>query len=233
MAGPIASRTILTTFVLILRLVVQAGMLLLVTRMLGPQNYGVFAGLVALGMTLGTLSTFGSQMLILEELSAKPDSKNDVLCFALPLTLLFSSLLLVVFLLLGLFLAEGAGVSVIVLVAVGVADIVLLPTLSFPAMEYLARGRTALSQLLSTLPLVLRFKVALLVLLVKPEDPLLFFAIGYLVVTFASLVIVTASAQISWPHPTRWRLPIMSELQNAFGYAAVSVSKISPGELDK
>ena len=43
MTGPIARGTIRTTFVLGLRLLVQAGTLLIVARMLGPDQFGAFA----------------------------------------------------------------------------------------------------------------------------------------------------------------------------------------------
>ena len=48
MTGPIARGTLRTTFVPGLRLPVQAGTLLLVARMLGPQQFGAFAGVAAL-----------------------------------------------------------------------------------------------------------------------------------------------------------------------------------------
>ena len=59
MQGPIARGTIRTSFVLGLRLLVQADMLLIVARMLGPHQFGAFAGVAALAVILGTLLTFG------------------------------------------------------------------------------------------------------------------------------------------------------------------------------
>ncbi|MGH8403185.1 MAG: lipopolysaccharide biosynthesis protein, partial [Gammaproteobacteria bacterium] len=58
--GPIARGTIRTGIVLGLRLLVQAGTLLLVARLLGPREYGAFAGVAALAVMLGTLATFGT-----------------------------------------------------------------------------------------------------------------------------------------------------------------------------
>jgi len=50
--GPIARGTVRTSVVLGLRLVVQAGTLLIVARMLGPGAFGVFAGVAALAVLL-------------------------------------------------------------------------------------------------------------------------------------------------------------------------------------
>lgn len=53
--GPIARATIRTSFVLGLRLLVQAGTLLLVARMLGPADYGAFAAIAAALFGMATL----------------------------------------------------------------------------------------------------------------------------------------------------------------------------------
>ncbi|QJX02113.1 oligosaccharide flippase family protein [Alcanivorax sp. IO_7] len=65
--GPIALGTIRTSLVLGLRLIIQAGTLLLVTRILGPEKFGAFAGVVALAVLLGTLSTFGANIIFLDK----------------------------------------------------------------------------------------------------------------------------------------------------------------------
>ena len=63
--GAIARSTIRTSFVLGLRLVVQAGTLLLVARMLGPEQYGAFAAIAALAVLMGTFATFGTHFVLL------------------------------------------------------------------------------------------------------------------------------------------------------------------------
>ena len=53
LSGPIAQSTLKTTAVLGVRLFVQAGTLLIVARMLGPEQFGVFVGVAALAVMLG------------------------------------------------------------------------------------------------------------------------------------------------------------------------------------
>ena len=69
LSGPIAQSTLKTTAVLGVRLFVQAGTLLIVARMLGPEQFGVFVGVAALAVMLGTLSTFGSHLMLLGEMA--------------------------------------------------------------------------------------------------------------------------------------------------------------------
>src|SRR5690625_5103504 len=92
--GPIARGTVRTRVVLGLRLVVQAGTLLIVGRRLGPGAFGVFAGVAALAVLLGTLSTFGMHLVLLGEVSKDPARRGEVLPYAIPASLLCGSLLL-------------------------------------------------------------------------------------------------------------------------------------------
>lgn len=82
--GPIARATIQTSFVLGLRLLVQAGTLLLVARMLEPFEFGAFAGIVALAVLLGTFSTFGTHLVLLGEMSKDPYQREHILSYASP-----------------------------------------------------------------------------------------------------------------------------------------------------
>ncbi|MDE2175848.1 MAG: oligosaccharide flippase family protein, partial [Betaproteobacteria bacterium] len=100
MAGPIAGATLRTSAVLGLRLFAQACTLLLVARMLGPHNFGAFAGVAALAVMLGTLSTFGTHIVLLAEVSRDPQRRAGVLPFALSTTLICGSLLFALYLLL-------------------------------------------------------------------------------------------------------------------------------------
>ena len=96
--GPIAKSTIQTSFVLGLRLLIQAGTLLLVARMLGPNEFGIFAGVAALAVLIGTFSTFGTHLVLLGEMSKDPHQREHILSYAVPTTLIGGSLLFVLYL---------------------------------------------------------------------------------------------------------------------------------------
>lgn len=231
--GPIARGTIRTSFVLGLRLVVQAGTLLLVARMLGPHQFGAFAGVAALAVILGTLSTFGTHLVLLGEVSKEPVRRENVLPYAVPSTLLCGGILLAIYLLICTLALREVGVPIQVLVAIGVTETVLQPLFGLPAIEHLALGRIARSQLLTTLPLVLRLAAAAAVFLLLPADPLAAYGYGYFIASLLALAIVTFTMPAPWPRLNRWRFPGKAELSEAAGYAALNVTAVSPSELDK
>jgi O-antigen/teichoic acid export membrane protein len=231
--GPIARGTIRTSFVLGLRLIVQAGTLLIVARMLGPDQFGAFAGVAALAVILGTLSTFGMHLVLLGEVSRDPKRRSDVLPFAVPSTLLCGGILFAAYLVVCTFALEEADVPFAALVAIGVTEMWLQPLFGLPAMEHLALGRVARSQLLSTLPLALRLAAAAVVFVLRPADLLTAYGYGYFAASLIALVVATATMPGPWPALQSWRLPRKAELRDAAGYAALAITATSPAELDK
>lgn len=233
MKGPIARGTIRTTFVLGLRLLVQAGTLLLVARMLGPHQFGAFAGVAALAVMLGTLATFGTHLVLLSEVSQKPERRAQILPYAVPSTLLCGSVLLVIYLLICEFALSETGVALDVLSAIGITETLLQPLFGLTTSEHLALGRIARSQLLQVLPLILRLAAAVSVVVVQPVDPLAAYGFGYLAASVVALGIANTTMPAPWPHPRIWRLPTSAELRESAGYAALAITAMSPGELDK
>ena len=158
--GPIARATIRTSFVLGLRLGVQAGTLLLVARMLGPSDYGAFAAIAALAVLMGTFATFGTHLVLLAEVSKSPDQRQPVLAYAVPITLISGSVLFLLYLATGQFWLASTSVPLQVMACIGLTETLLLPLYLLPATEELALEKTARSQLLVIFPLALRMAVA-------------------------------------------------------------------------
>ena len=147
--GPIARSTLRTSAVLGLRLVVQAGTLLLVARLLGPGDYGAFAGVAGLAVTLGTLSTFGFHLLLLDRVSRNPNTRARAMAHAVPATLLCGTVLLVVFLLVCATVLRSLAIGLPALLAIGITELLLQPLFALPAWTLTALGKTARSQLLA------------------------------------------------------------------------------------
>ncbi|TAM95729.1 MAG: lipopolysaccharide biosynthesis protein, partial [Rhodanobacteraceae bacterium] len=223
MKGPIARGTIRTTFVLGLRLLVQAGTLLIVARMLGPSQFGAFAGVAALAVILGTLATFGTHLVLLGEVSKEPARRQAVLEYAMPTTLACGSALFLLYLSITTLALHEAHIALPVLIAIGITETLLQPLFVLPAMEHLGLGRIARSQLLQTLPLVLRLAAAAAVFALHLADPLAAYAWGYLGASVIALAIATATMPVPWPRPSSWRLINKAELHEAAGYAALEI----------
>lgn len=231
--GPIALATIRTSLVLGFRLFVQAGTLLLVTRMLGPERFGAFAGVAALAVVLGTLSSFGTHLVLLGAISKDPTQRISVLRYALPTTLLCGVVLLVAFLLICALVLHSSGVHWSVLLAIGAAEMVLLPLVGLVTAELLALECTARSQVLQTLPLVLRLLAAALVFWQAPAEPLTIYGYAYCIATAIPLALVMVCMPEPWPALSMWRRPTSRELRESVGYAALNITAMAPAELDK
>ena len=74
----IVRSTVGTSTVLGGRLFVQAGTLLVLARMLGSEEFAIFAGISALAVMLGTLSTFGTHLVLLGEISKDKTTRNNI-----------------------------------------------------------------------------------------------------------------------------------------------------------
>lgn len=231
--GPIARATLRTSFVLGMRLLVQAGTLLLVARMLGPHQFGAFAGVSALAVVLGTLAAFGTPLVLLGEVARDSTRRQEVFCYAVPSTILFGSALLATYLLISTQMLANTEISIPVLIAIGVSETLLQPLFSLPAAEHLALGRTARSQLLTTLPLALRLAAATTVFLLNPVNPLAAYGIGYLLASLVALAIANLTMPAPWPPMKCWRLMSKTEFRTAAGYAVLTITASGPAELDK
>jgi O-antigen/teichoic acid export membrane protein len=231
--GPIARATIRTSVVLGLRLMIQTCTLLLVARLLGPQQFGAFAGEAALAVVLGTMSTFGMHFVLLSEVSRSPALRSEILRYVLPTTLLCGSALFAIYMLISMFALGSTGISLPVLFAIGITESILQPLFGLTAAEHLALERTARSQLLATLPLALRLVAAATVFLLHPTDTLAAYSYGYLLASLIALALANLSMPAPWPPPKSWRLPTSGEIRNSAGYAALAVTANSPTELDK
>ena len=233
MKGPIARGTIRTTFILGLYTLVQAGTLLLIARMLGPYQFGAFAGVASLAVLLGTVSTFGTNIVLLGEVAKAPSHRGQILPYAIPTTLLCGGALLVIYLATCMLLLRIASVPWPVLLAIGVTELWLQPLFSLAVYEHHGLGRIAGSQLLKTLPLALRLAAAAGIFLMHASDPLVEYAYIYPALSLLALVFAMRTLPSAWPALRQWRLPRITELREAAGYAALAITASGPGELDK
>lgn len=230
--GPIAHGTIRTTFVLGLYLLVQAGTLLLVARMLGPHLFGAFAGVASLAVLLGTISTFGTHIVLLGEVAKDPSRRDQVLAYAIPTILVCGGIFLAIYLAVCL-LVLRVGVPWTVLLTIGTAEIWLQALLRLAVSEHQGLGRIARSQLLKTLPILLRLTAAVSIFLTHPTDPLIAYGYAYPMASLLALMLAVRTFPSMWPTPRKWRLPEIDELRSNAGYAALSITASGPGELDK
>lgn len=216
-----------------MRLIIQAGTLLLVARILGAQQFGAFAAVAATGVMFGSLSTFGMRLILLRDVSRNGPPGLKTLRVALPLTLLCGTALLLLFLSTSLLLWGKNILSIGATVSIGIAETIFTPLLTLRSAGQHGLGRIALSQLTIVAPLALRLVVAIGIFATGPADPLSMYAHGYLLAVAAVLGVSLRTQVPRWPGFRTWRLPGYSTLRRAAGYSVLNFNRIGPAELDK
>jgi O-antigen/teichoic acid export membrane protein len=231
--GPVASATIRTTFVLGLRLVLQAGTLLLIARVFGPSLFGAYIGIAALAILLGTLTTFGTPLVLMGEASQAFQRRLRVLPYCVSTTLISGSLLFVIYVLLVNSLFGESPVSTGVILVIGLTELLIQPLMGFPSAQLQAQRRIAASQLVHLVPLGLRFLVILYLFFRPVEGPLTVFVIASLLAGIIGLLIASLALPKAWPAFRHWRLPTRLELRRAAGFAVLTATARGPTEIDK
>ncbi|AWV87482.1 lipopolysaccharide biosynthesis protein [Acinetobacter radioresistens] len=231
--GPITKSALRTSIVLGLRLLIQAGTLLIIARMLGPSQFAAFAGIAALAVLLGTFSTFGTHLVLLAEVAKDKTHRQQVLRYAVPTTLITGSLLFFAYITAGLLFFKNIELSLSVILCIGFTETILLPLFLIPATEELALEKTARSQLLMIFPLGLRTLAAVVVMLLAVKQPLLVFAWLYLASALLALLCMKWYKPNAWLSPNEWQLANKQELKYSAGYATLALTTAGPSELDK
>ncbi|MDR3323248.1 MAG: lipopolysaccharide biosynthesis protein [Zoogloeaceae bacterium] len=233
LAGPIARATLKTSAVLLLRLLVQAAFLLMVTRLLGTEMFGVFSGVAALAVLLGGMANAGTHLVLFSEVSVDPGRRDAVLRYALPISFVAGVSLLSIYVALALPLLWQTGLPIDIALAIGLGESMLQPFIMLIAMEMLAHNKTARSQLLLTLPLFIKLSAVFLIYLFVSENRLQIFSWSYLASIFLAFVIAKRHFSEKWPTWRTWRLPTLSELRHTSGYAILQFTASAPLEADK
>ena len=216
-----------------MRLVLQAGTLLLVARVLGPYQFGAYAGIAALAMLLGTLSTFGTPLVLLAETSRALHRRLRVLPYCLSTTLISGSLLLVIYLLLVKWVFAASPISLELVVVIGLTELLVQPLIGFPSAQLQAQRKIAASQLVFLAPLVIRFVVILYMFLRPVGQPLAVFVVASLFAGLVGLLVASLAMPNAWPAFRHWRLATLPELRRAASFAVLSITTRGPTEVDK
>lgn len=216
--------------VFVLRLLIQVAMLFLLARYLGPAQFGAFAGVAALAVGLGTLSSFGLGFVVLAETARSPAAAPQVVSKAAGATVLSAAILAPAYVLLNEVLLGGpAGLPIVLLVAV--SEFLLMPWLLLLVYWLQGLGRVAGGQLLVLLPLGLRLSGLTALAFWMPESRLIDYAVVYATANLAGLLLAVWWVRSLLPIRPRW--PGLGFLRQGVGYAVMNFTAVNPTELDK
>ena len=146
------------------RTIAQAGVFLIVARILGVESYGAYVAVLALAGILGNLSGFGGQLLMIRDVARKPEAFVDAWGKALGAIAVSVPVLFLFYLLLA-YLLIPKEVSWAAIIFLGLAELVFAPLLRTGSAAYLALEDFAQAARLSTIPLVPRLLGAVTLLI--------------------------------------------------------------------
>ena len=231
--GPVARATLRTSVVMLVRLGLQAGSLFLVARVLGPPLFGAYVGTAALAILLGTLTTFGTPLVLLAEASRAYRRRLRVLPYCVSTSLIVGSFLFPLFIALDAILFAGSPVSLPLVAVIGATELFVQPLLRLPSAQLQARHRVVASQFVMLVPQALRFLLVLSIALQPVRSPLTVFLIGSLLAGIIGLLVATKLTPGAWPAFRHWRLATIPELRRAAGFAVLTITSTGPSEIDK
>lgn len=231
--GPIARATVRTTLVLCLKLLAQAGSLVLLAQLLGPGRFASYVAMASLAVLFGAFATFGTHVTLLRDLSRDPDSREYSLSRAIGTTLACGSALFALFLPVALVLFADTRELVQIALCLGASELLVHPFLLLSTTQRQAEGRVALSQLLMVLPLLLRLAILIALWTIDTTDPLALYAAAHLATAVIATAFSIASLRHRWPGPSRWRLIARKDWGINAGFAMMMTTAHGPTELDK
>jgi O-antigen/teichoic acid export membrane protein len=231
--GKLARSSLQTSALLGLRVLTQAIVLILLTRLLGPQMYGGYASATSLAVVLGILPNLGSGYVMMARAPRKLDATSEVWRYAWPLTVLLGLLLLAVYLPVAHLTGGARSLSWLVLCCFGVTELLATPFIMLLSFALQARQQVPMSQLVQWLPLGLRALAVLPCFLMVESTRLPAYALLQMLASLIGLgigyAITTRTVVLHWG--PRW--PNGAELSQGVSYATMHLVAANPSELDK
>lgn len=232
LGGQLARSSVQTSAMLGLRLLTQATLLILLTRLLGPARFGDFAAVSSLAVVLGLLPPLGAGFVMLSHKARDEAAAGEVWRYAWPLSLLLGLTLGLIYMLLARSLVQPS-LPMAVLLAIAGTELLTTPFCTLCSFALQADERVPLSQFVQWLPVGLRILAALPCFAFAMDGRLLVYTslqcVAALVGALIGLAIVASQVRLLWTP----RLPTRRELTMGSSYAAMNLVAVNPSELDK
>ncbi len=238
MLNAVSKNTIKTGGLLGGRILTQAVLLILLSRLLGAELYGGFVAIATLAIVMGTLPNLGAGYLMMSLKVKREDAVVFIWRFAWPLTMIVGSILLIMYYFITLEFLIGEKIQSILLsnyliLLLGISELIIIPLIILLSFALQSHNKVPLSQFIQWLPLLFRLFAALICFLYIKTTPLYnyivlqFFAV--LLALLIAFLLVTRHVKLAWQP----RLPKLIELSSGVKFASMGVSNHTASEIDK
>lgn len=219
------------------RAFVQAAIFVILSRTLGVQSYGSFAAIFALASIFGSLAAFGSQVVLLRDVSRNRSVFSTAWASTLLTISLSSPILFVAYLVLARWMLPQQ-VLLITIALVGFAEIMMTPLSLAAVTAYQAHDRMGRAARLTLFPVLPRLVSAIALWILAPGLP----AESLLLIWSALYAVSALGATIYAQHLTYCDLgraeraatfSLWKTIRQGFPFVASSTAMRIHNELDK
>lgn len=230
--GRLGRNALLGTAGLGVRAIVQAAYLLILSRWLGADGYGLFAGSVALVVLCAPLASWGSPLLLTRQIAYDRHSSRAMWATALTQTAVMGGLLVLGVLAVSTLLPQGLPLAPMFMLAI--SELILLPIAWAATSQCYALERGLASAVAMCLSPISRVVAAMLAIVTgvaaTSEHAAVAHFAGSAVAVMAAIGLV---AHVDgWPQ-WRSRMRLRESLREGAPYAASNVAGIGYQEIDK
>lgn len=173
--GKHANDTLKISFGMGMRTIAQSAIFLILARVFGVEIFGYYTAVLALASILGYLGGSGVHVLMLREVSRKPECLHQYWQSSLGALLISSPILITLYLLLAAFILP-VHASWVTVILIGISELFFAPFILTGIHVYQSHERFGRTARLLMVPVVSRFCGALVFLLLylfmRPEEPL-------------------------------------------------------------
>lgn len=232
-SGQIARSTAQTSFVMFLRLFIQAATLIFISHILTPTEFAGFTAAAALSIIFGSISSFGAHIYILAHVSKNPRNSTEAMSKALPITLGCGTLLTIAWVGITYFLQSEETILGQSIHLIAISEILVQPLILLSSSELISRRRTSYSQLITIFPIAIRVIFLAALFYQRSDNSVQLICAAWLASSAVTLTMLILTNRKIWPPPSQWKHPKRRELKHLFGYAATNFTTITSMELDK
>jgi O-antigen/teichoic acid export membrane protein len=231
LSGKLARNASWSFFGQMVSIVLQAGYFVVIARLLGSTNYGIYTGAFALVSIVSQYSSLGSGFVFLRRVSADPASFSKYWGNILTTTLTFGTLLVGVLVLVGHFAISSVHASLILFIAIG--DTVCQQLISTVGQVFQAFENLRTMATLNMSMNVLRFALALGLFISLNHASAYQWAFASMLVSVVAAICAIVAVSVTFGRPTFSFRTVFEHISEGFVFSLSGSTTYIYNDLDK
>jgi len=224
--------TIQTSLIFFFRLVAQAFTIFIIAKLLGANEFSIYAAITAIALLLGIAANFGFNNLVIFELGNSKISKKELLSYAIPTILILGFFLQIIFYLLASSIGKN-NITLIPLIVVGLTEILIIPLINLNSAIIYSESKIILSQVVGTLPVFFRLVVSITIYFSAEKITANELLHTHIFIGLPCLILLTIFTLKENLHTCRYKLISSNQLVNCLKYSMINFFSVALGEADK